>query len=38
VDDPEVKIRDVFICKLRKEIRRRIGRQGLLDAVWGAAT
>lgn len=33
-DEPEIKIIDVFICKLRKKLRE-AGADGLIDTMWG---
>lgn len=35
MDEPEVKIIDVFICKLRKKIERITGAESCIETVWG---
>ena len=35
IDEPEMKIIDVFICKLRKKISREIQNAALIETVWG---
>ncbi len=35
LDEPEVKIIDVFICKLRKKLEQATGRSGYIQTVWG---
>jgi two-component system cell cycle response regulator CtrA len=35
IDEPELKIIDVFICKLRKKIREVTGGEDYIDTVWG---
>ena len=35
IDEPEMKIIDVFICKLRKKISRKIQDAALIETVWG---
>ena len=35
IDEPEMKIIDVFICKLRKKIGREIQDAALIETVWG---
>ena len=35
IDEPEMKIIDVFICKLRKKISREIQDAALIETVWG---
>jgi two-component system cell cycle response regulator CtrA len=35
MDEPEVKIIDVFICKLRKKIGKAAGREDYIETVWG---
>jgi len=35
MDEPEVKIIDVFICKLRKKIAAATGGHGYIETVWG---
>ncbi|MGE4219096.1 MAG: response regulator transcription factor CtrA [Alphaproteobacteria bacterium] len=35
IDEPELKIIDVFICKLRKKIRQATGGAHYIDTVWG---
>ena len=37
MDEPEMKIIDVFICKLRKKLAQ-AGADNLIGTVWGAAT
>ena len=34
-DEPEMKIIDVFICKLRKKIKKAEARSPLIQTVWG---
>ncbi len=35
IDEPELKIIDVFICKLRKKLSTAIGETSYIDTVWG---
>jgi two-component system cell cycle response regulator CtrA len=35
MDEPEVKIIDVFICKLRKKIQDQAGGDNYIETVWG---
>jgi len=35
VDEPELKIIDVFICKLRKKLSSASGGEIFIDTVWG---
>ncbi|MBC6443357.1 MAG: response regulator transcription factor [Rhodobacteraceae bacterium] len=35
LDEPELKIIDVFICKLRKKLRQAIGDETCIETVWG---
>ncbi len=35
MDEPEVKIIDVFICKLRKKIETATGGDSYIETVWG---
>jgi two-component system cell cycle response regulator CtrA len=35
LDEPEVKIVDVFICKLRKKLTRASGDKNLIETIWG---
>jgi two-component system cell cycle response regulator CtrA len=35
IDEPELKIIDVFICKLRKKIAAATGGQHYIETVWG---
>jgi two-component system cell cycle response regulator CtrA len=35
MDEPEVKIVDVFICKLRKKLTRASGDKNLIETIWG---
>ena len=35
MDEPELKIIDVFICKLRKKLRAATGGQHYIETVWG---
>ena len=35
MDEPELKIIDVFICKLRKKLAEASGGQNLIETVWG---
>lgn len=35
MDEPELKIIDVFICKLRKKLAEATGGQNLIETVWG---
>jgi two-component system cell cycle response regulator CtrA len=35
MDEPEVKIIDVFICKLRKKIEEASGGENYIETVWG---
>jgi Transcriptional regulatory protein, C terminal len=37
-DEPEAKIIDVFICKLRKKLANASGGQDYIETVWRAAT
>ncbi len=34
MDEPEVKIIDVFVCKLRKKLNR-VGAEGIIGTIWG---
>jgi len=35
MDEPELKIIDVFICKLRKKLAEATGGQNYIETVWG---
>ena len=35
LDEPEVKIIDVFVCKIRGKLKKLTGGDGLIDTVWG---
>ncbi len=35
MDEPEIKIIDVFICKLRKKLETALGGDSLIETVWG---
>jgi two-component system cell cycle response regulator CtrA len=35
MDEPELKIIDVFICKLRKKLDAASGGQNFIETVWG---
>jgi two-component system cell cycle response regulator CtrA len=35
MDEPELKIIDVFICKLRKKIAKAVGQDSYIETVWG---
>jgi two-component system cell cycle response regulator CtrA len=35
MDEPEVKIIDVFICKLRKKLAEATGGEHYIETVWG---
>ena len=35
-DEPEAKIIDVFICKLRKKLANASGGQDYIETIWGA--
>jgi two-component system, cell cycle response regulator CtrA len=35
VDEPELKIIDVFVCKLRKKLARATGGEHYIETVWG---
>jgi len=35
MDEPELKIIDVFICKLRKKLDAVSGSQSFIETVWG---
>ncbi|ASM72488.1 cell cycle response regulator CtrA [Pseudosulfitobacter pseudonitzschiae] len=35
MDEPELKIIDVFICKLRKKLSTATGGQNYIETVWG---
>jgi two-component system cell cycle response regulator CtrA len=35
MDEPELKIIDVFICKLRKKLDHASGGQNYIETVWG---
>ncbi|GHG36553.1 response regulator transcription factor CtrA [Paracoccus aerius] len=35
IDEPELKIIDVFICKLRKKLSEALGGDNLIETVWG---
>ena len=37
MDEPELKIIDVFICKLRKKLQAATGGQHYIETVWGRA-
>ena len=38
MDEPEIKIIDVFICKLRKKLANASSGKDYIETVWGAAT
>jgi hypothetical protein len=38
MDEPELKIIDVFICKLRKKLSLACGGENYIETVWGRAT
>ena len=38
MDEPELKIIDVFICKLRKKLANASEGHPFIETVWGAAT
>ena len=35
IDEPELKIIDVFICKLRKKLKQASGGKDYIETVWG---
>ena len=35
MDEPELKIIDVFICKLRKKLSQATGGESYIETVWG---
>jgi two-component system cell cycle response regulator CtrA len=35
MDEPELKIVDVFICKLRKKIYELTDKRGYIETIWG---
>ena len=35
IDEPDIKIIDVFICKLRKKLSRVAGGENYIETVWG---
>ena len=35
IDEPELKIIDVFICKLRKKLEKASGGKNYIETVWG---
>ena len=35
MDEPELKIIDVFVCKLRKKLAQATGRQHYIETIWG---
>jgi two-component system cell cycle response regulator CtrA len=35
MDEPEIKIIDVFICKLRRKLSEASGGTGYIETVWG---
>jgi two-component system cell cycle response regulator CtrA len=35
MDEPEVKVIDVFICKLRKKLQNAAGGDNYIETVWG---
>jgi two-component system cell cycle response regulator CtrA len=35
IDEPEVKIIDVFICKLRKKLVKATGGENCIETIWG---
>jgi two-component system cell cycle response regulator CtrA len=35
MDEPELKIIDVFVCKLRKKLEDASGGEGFIETVWG---
>ena len=35
MDEPELKIIDVFICKLRKKLAKATGGESYIETVWG---
>jgi two-component system cell cycle response regulator CtrA len=35
IDEPELKIIDVFICKLRKKLAAATGGENYIETVWG---
>ena len=35
MDEPELKIIDVFICKLRKKLAQATGGENYIETVWG---
>jgi len=35
MDEPEIKIIDVFVCKLRKKLAQATGGQHCIETVWG---
>jgi two-component system cell cycle response regulator CtrA len=36
MDEPEVKIIDVFICKLRKKLATATGGENCVETIWGS--
>ncbi len=38
IDEPELKIIDVFVCKLRKKLSMATGGENYIETVWGRAT
>lgn len=35
IDEPELKIIDVFMCKLRRKITKSLGEEGYIQTIWG---
>jgi two-component system cell cycle response regulator CtrA len=35
IDEPELKIIDVFVCKLRKKLQTASGGENYIETVWG---
>jgi two-component system cell cycle response regulator CtrA len=35
MDEPEIKIIDVFICKLRKKLANALNGKGYIETLWG---
>ena len=35
MDEPELKIIDVFICKLRRKLAEALGHDSIIETVWG---
>ena len=35
IDEPEIKIIDVFVCKLRKKLANASGGKNYIETVWG---